>query len=161
MLARRRSRGESTSLVIAADTVVESPSGEILEKPADAASATAMLRSLSGRTHRVHTGVTLVWPSPARQGASGLAKRRFSCTTEVTFSALPDKVVAAYVASGEPYDKAGGSAARCPSCRAVRSGARSAQRSRATLHLGTVSKAPPAPLSSESRGAITTSWACP
>ena len=133
VLARRRSRGESTSLVIAADTVVEAPSGEILEKPADAASATAMLRSLSGCTHRVHTGVTLAWPAPARQGASGVAKRRFSCTTSVTFSALPDKVVAAYVASGEPYDKAGGSAARCPSCCAERIWPE-APRPRASLH---------------------------
>ena len=54
--------------------------------------------SLSGRTHIVHTGVTLVW----RGGGEELQERGFHETTEVTFAPLSEEVLRSYVASGEP-----------------------------------------------------------
>ena len=83
--------------VIAADTVV-ALDGEILGKPADAADAARMLRFLSGRTHQVYTGVYLV---------CGGREAHFYEETEVTFYDLSDEEIAAYVATGEPADKAG------------------------------------------------------
>jgi nucleoside triphosphate pyrophosphatase len=85
------------ALVIAADTTVDLD-GRILGKPADAAEATAMLKALSGRTHRVHTGVAL------RRGAvsnAGVA------TTLVTMTPIGDHALRWYVGTGEPLDKAG------------------------------------------------------
>jgi septum formation protein len=87
------------ALVLGADTVVVA-GGEILGKPADAADATRMLRALSGATHRVITGVCLV-SAPDRVEAVR------SETTLVTFRQLDEKETADYVASGEPFDKAG------------------------------------------------------
>ncbi len=88
------------SLVLGADTIV-TLNGEILEKPADAADAARMLRTLSGRTHRVITGVCLV-----RAPETVLAWRHES--TSVTFKNLAADEIDSYVASGEPFDKAGG-----------------------------------------------------
>ncbi len=83
--------------VLAADTTVVLD-GRMLEKPRDAAEAQQMLHALSGRTHEVLTGFAL-W----RNGAlhSGV------CATLVTFRPLTDEEIAAYVASGDPMDKAG------------------------------------------------------
>ena len=83
--------------VIGADTIVVID-GEILGKPRDAADARAMLRRLSGREHVVYTGVAV-----ARDGrlASGVRQ------TTVRFHPLDDDAIAAYVATGEPLDKAG------------------------------------------------------
>ena len=83
--------------VIAADTVVEID-GEILGKPRDAADAARMLRLLSGREHRVVTGVCL---------ALGEARRVFSQETLVRFFALRDCEIGDYIETGEPMDKAG------------------------------------------------------
>jgi septum formation protein len=83
--------------VLGADTVVV-VDGQLLAKPSDAADAARMLRMLSGREHRVITGVCLVvggQPSVASE------------TTLVTVSDITDKDIADYVASGEPMDKAG------------------------------------------------------
>lgn len=85
-------------LVLAADTVV-ALGEEILGKPADAADAARMLRRLSGRRHKVHTAV-----AAGRGDASAV---RLS-SSEVTFRPLADREIAAYVATGEPLDKAGG-----------------------------------------------------
>lgn len=74
--------------------------GEILGKPRDAADARDMLRRLSGRGHEVITGLALV---DATTGVS----RQAAVTTLVTMSDLTDSEIAAYVASGEPMDKAG------------------------------------------------------
>jgi septum formation protein len=72
--------------------------GEILGKPANPADAQRMLRTLSGRTHQVRTGVAVA----TRQGiVSGVE------TTEVTFARIPEDELAAYCATGEPMDKAG------------------------------------------------------
>ena len=84
-------------LVIAADTTVEL-GGEIFAKPVDDAHAAAMLRQLSGRTHRVHTGVAV------RRDGAELAE---VCTTLVTLLELDEPTIEWYVATGEPSDKAG------------------------------------------------------
>ncbi|MDY4041909.1 MAG: Maf family protein [Collinsella sp.] len=88
-------------LVLAADTVV-TLDGRILGKPADDDAARSMLASLSGRTHAVATGVALV-----RAGAAPEVLARFTDTCEVSFHELTDDEIDAYVASGEPADKAG------------------------------------------------------
>jgi septum formation protein len=84
-------------LVIAADTTVDLD-GAILGKPADHVEATAMLRSLSDRDHIVHTGVS-VW-------IGGVAATG-SVSTTVRFADLSDRDIAWYVATGEPFGKAG------------------------------------------------------
>ena len=84
-------------IVIAADTIVVCD-GKVLGKPADEADACSMLKALSGRVHQVMTGMTVL------QG-----KQAVSCTevTDVYFRTLTDKQIAAYVATGDPMDKAG------------------------------------------------------
>jgi len=84
-------------LVLGADTTV-TLDNQILGKPEDAADAARMLRMLSGRNHRVITGVALVTTEVAEVAAE---------STEVSFLALTDEQIAAYVATGEPMDKAG------------------------------------------------------
>jgi len=84
-------------LVIAADTTVDLDS-VIMGKPIDAHDANSMLRRLSGRTHRVHTGVAV------RRGARQLVD---VCTTLVTFVTLDEATIGWYVATGEPLGKAG------------------------------------------------------
>jgi septum formation protein len=83
--------------VLGADTTVELD-GAILGKPEDAAGAARILRLLSGRTHRVITGVALVTAERTEVAAEA---------TAVRFLALSDEEIAAYVATGEPMDKAG------------------------------------------------------
>ena len=89
--------GAHEILVIAADTTVDLD-GRILGKPADAAEARAMLADLSGRTHFVHTGVTV---------RLGTELRTDVATTEVTFATLAPTTIDWYVSTGEPVDKAG------------------------------------------------------
>jgi|EP00040_Diaphanoeca_grandis_P018794 septum formation protein len=88
------------TIIISADTVVVAPDGQILEKPADAAAATAMLSKLSGKSHSVITGLVLF------EGET----RESACheVTTVQFAELAPSDIAEYVASGEPFDKAGG-----------------------------------------------------
>ena len=101
-LARRKleavlPRCAAEDAVVAADTVA-SIDGEILGKPRDAAEASRFLHMLSGRTHVVYTGVCI-----ACRG-----KRTAFChTTDVTFYPLSEREIADYVASGEPFGKAG------------------------------------------------------
>lgn len=85
------------ALVIAADTTVEID-GDILAKPIDAADAAAMLQRLSGRRHRVFTGVAV---------RRGDIVRSEVVTTGVRFAALTEADIAWYVGTGEPLDKAG------------------------------------------------------
>ena len=94
-------RLRSPARVLAADTIVVQD-GHILEKPADAAHAVAMLQRLSGRAHEVITGLCLLELSDA-----GLRERGEAARTEVVFRALSDHDITAYVATGEPMDKAG------------------------------------------------------
>jgi septum formation protein len=88
---------ESSLKVLGADTTVTLDNA-ILGKPADAADAARMLRLLSGRTHRVITGVALVTAEETHVAAE---------VTAVRFLTLSDEEIAAYVATGEPMDKAG------------------------------------------------------
>jgi septum formation protein len=85
------------ALVLGADTVV-TLDGAILGKPKDAADAHRMLATLSGRTHQVITGIALRGPGVSVSDA---------VSTDVTFRALSAAEIAAYVATGEPMDKAG------------------------------------------------------
>lgn len=84
--------------LVAADTVVD-VDGTALNKPADAADAVRMLRSLSGRDHRVHTAMALALP--------GHPLVTETSTTRVRFYPLCDAEIEEYVATGEPMDKAG------------------------------------------------------
>ncbi|MCU1362085.1 MAG: maf protein [Ilumatobacteraceae bacterium] len=88
---------ESSDLTIAADTTVD-VDGRILGKPVDGDDARTMLRSLSANTHRVHTGVTV------RLGAAAATA---VATTLVTFAGLGEADLDWYVATGEPFGKAG------------------------------------------------------
>ena len=85
------------AVVVGADTIVVI-GGEILGKPRDAAEARAMLGRLSGRDHDVYTAVAV---AHAGALASGVGR------TLVRFRALDEATIAAYVATGEPLDKAG------------------------------------------------------
>lgn len=96
---------DGRDVVVAADTIVVCD-GRLLAKPSDAAEARAMLTSLSGRAHHVVTGLcTRV--AGGDEPAEGRGRTQAEIT-EVTFRALSDALIDAYVASGEPYDKAGG-----------------------------------------------------
>lgn len=83
--------------VIGSDTVVIL-GGEVLGKPADADDAARMLRALSGRIHTVITGCCII-----KDGE----KHTFSESTKVEFYPLSDSDIADYIATGEPFDKAG------------------------------------------------------
>lgn len=95
-------RTEGDALVIGADTTVILD-GATLNKPADAADARRMLRLLSGRTHQVYTGLCLI---AVQNGVAGEVQTDHA-VTDVTFDTLTDDLIAAYVAGGEPLDKAG------------------------------------------------------
>ena len=86
------------AIVIAADTIVWS-NGAILGKPTDAAHAASMLGRLSGHVHQVYTGLAI---------QSGEQLLREAACTQVAMRPLTAADIAAYVASGEPLDKAGG-----------------------------------------------------
>jgi septum formation protein len=92
-------RREASAVIVAADTVVDLD-GASIGKPRTAAEATAMLRTLSGREHLVHTAYTV---------ADAAAGSRIDAvlTTRVRFAPLSDEDIAIYVASGDPMDKAG------------------------------------------------------
>lgn len=100
--------------VLGADTIVVVDK-QILGKPANAADAARMLRLLSGRTHEVTTGVCLMGPRSAvpAGGAGGASKQESTLgdtrseTTLVMMSAFSDEEIQAYIATGEPMDKAG------------------------------------------------------
>ena len=88
---------ELTLPIISADTVVFCD-GEIMGKPADRADAKRMLKKLSGRAHTVTTGICVI--------ANGIPFSS-SATTRVFVDTLTDSQIDAYIASGDPFDKAG------------------------------------------------------
>jgi len=103
-LARRKARAVAPrhpagTPILAADTLVVAADGRVLGKPADAADAARMLRSLSGTTQRVITGVCVLHPGGEIVDA---------VETRVTMREMGADEIAAYVASGEPFGKAGG-----------------------------------------------------
>ncbi len=109
--ARQVARRNSGRPVLGADTSVV-VDGQILGKPADESDAAQMLRLLSGRSHDVLTGVALC------QDGRDLCE--VACT-RVRFLHLSDAEIAWYVASGEPFDKAGGYAVQGLASRFVES----------------------------------------
>lgn len=105
-LARRKAAAVAASLeepderlVVGADTIVVL-ADRILGKPRDEAEARSMLTALSGRWHQVFTGVAVIDPVSGRTVSAHE-------TTRVKFRCLAARDIAAYVATGEPLDKAG------------------------------------------------------
>ena len=92
-----KEHAEEGEPVVAADTIV-ALAGELLGKPADETDAHRMLHALSGKTHQVATGVCIV-----RDGST----ESFVDITDVKFYELSHDEIDAYVATGEPMDKAG------------------------------------------------------
>ena len=88
---------DAEDIVIAADTIVW-VDGEIFGKPHSAEEAAGMLRRLSGRAHQVYTGVAVI------RGGREICRSEMS---EVFFRQLSDSEISAYIATGEPMDKAG------------------------------------------------------
>lgn len=86
------------AVVIASDTVV-AIDNEIMGKPSDDMDALRMLTTLSGKTHQVVSGVSLMAP--------GKAPCTFSVSTDVTMRSSTHEELLAYIATGEPTDKAG------------------------------------------------------
>jgi septum formation protein len=96
-MQRLQDRGLAPAPVLCADTTV-ALGGQVLGKPRDARHALAMLRRLNGQTHEVLTALAI---GHASQRLAGLSRSR------VRFAALPLAELRAYVASGEPFGKAG------------------------------------------------------
>lgn len=96
-VARLQRRGEAAAPILCADTTV-ALGRRILGKPADAAEARAMLRLLSGRTHRVLTAVAV---------HDGRRTRAALNVSHVRLAPMPAAAIDAYVAGGEPFGKAG------------------------------------------------------
>lgn len=104
MLAKRKmedaiSRGIE-GIIVTADTIVLL-NGAILGKPVDSDEAKSMLRRLSGKTHTVITGFSVLNTQNKKRIDS-------SSETKVTFTDLTDEEISGYVATGSSYDKAGG-----------------------------------------------------
>jgi MAF protein len=98
--------GHPRGLIVAADTDV-ALGGRILGKPARPAEARAMLRDLRGKAHHVFSAITVIDP------ASGRALTDLACT-EVPMRAYTDQEIEDYIASGDPFDKAGAYAIQHP-----------------------------------------------
>lgn len=96
--AQMEKNAQDPLLVLGADTVVVTSGKEILGKPQNATDAARMLRLLSGHTHIVITGVCLASRASVEVAAE---------LTYVTMQTLSDAEIEAYIASGEPVDKAG------------------------------------------------------
>ncbi len=90
----------SDSLVIGADTIVVSPDGEILGKPKNEDDAKKMLKMLSGKKHSVITGVSVMRTFDAKATS-------FFVSTDVYFKELTETEIMWYLATKEPFDKAG------------------------------------------------------
>jgi MAF protein len=103
--------GTADAVIVAADTTV-ALTGEMLGKPTDAADARRMLRALRERPHEVHTGVVLLALKSGRE-ASGVN------TAVVTMRDYSDAEIEAYIASGDPMDKAGAYGIQHPEFRPV------------------------------------------
>ena len=97
-VARRWTAGRA--VILGADTEVVLD-GRYMGKPRDATDAVRILSALGGRTHEVITGVALVEAPPGREATAAV-------TTRVTMAAATQEEIEAYVATGEPFDKAGG-----------------------------------------------------
>ena len=94
--------GERHAVIMAADTIVCTDGGEILNKPADKTEAFSMLKKLEGRIHSVYTGMTV-----AVIDGENIKYRQDYCKTNVKFKPLTDTQIKAYIETEKPYDKAG------------------------------------------------------
>ncbi|MBR5369388.1 MAG: septum formation protein Maf [Lachnospiraceae bacterium] len=92
----------SSLLVIGADTVVDL-GGTVLGKPKDKADAERMLRGLSGIAHQVHTGIAVI----VRDASGTVTEFSDTETSTVHVDTLTDEEISSYIATGEPFDKAG------------------------------------------------------
>ena len=92
----------STLLVIGADTVVDL-GGTVLGKPKDKADAERMLRGLSGNAHQVHTGIAVI----VRDVSGTVTEFSDTETSTVHVDTLTEEEISSYIATGEPFDKAG------------------------------------------------------
>ena len=103
-LARRKCLAAAAAyperVVVGCDTVVCLESGEVLGKPRDAADARRMLGLLSGAKHSVFTGVCVA--------LGGREADAFACRTVVSFYKMSARDIEEYIATNEPFDKAGG-----------------------------------------------------
>ena len=104
-------KSTSNSLVIGADTTV-ALDGKMLNKPADEQGAKKMLISLRGRSHEVHTGITVIDTRSDRTIVD-------VCSVDVTMRDYSDAEIDDYIASGDPLDKAGSYAIQHPEFRPV------------------------------------------
>lgn len=96
-LAVQQKINDDSKIILAADTLVIL-NGKVIGKPADEKNAVEILRALSGKTHKVITGVVILKNKTAIS---------FSDTTEVTFHTLTNEQIKFYVEKYKPYDKAG------------------------------------------------------
>ena len=90
---------EEPAIVIGADTIVVI-NGKILNKPRNESEAYTMLKTLSGHTHTVYTGVAVIDSETGKTNSNVKS-------TKVTFRELSDEEISAYIATGSPLDKAG------------------------------------------------------
>lgn len=95
-------RDNQNAVVIGADTIVVYDE-KILGKPKDEKDAYAMIKMLQGNTHKVYTGVSIVWSSGKEEH-----KKVFFVETEVELYPMSEEEICSYTAMPEPYDKAGG-----------------------------------------------------
>ena len=102
--------GSRDEVIVASDTVVVID-GAVLGKPHSEEEAVEMLRTLSGRTHTVYTGVCV---------RTAAEEEVFAERTDVTFYPLTEEEIRAYVATGEPMDKAGAYGIQGKGCRLVK-----------------------------------------
>lgn len=109
----RAVRANTDGIILAADTIVVDGS-EILGKPKDDTEAAAMLTRLRGRTHQVYTGIALL-------RVSDDCLLTDLCVTDVPMRGYSDEEIRAYVATGDPLDKAGAYAIQHPIFRPVAS----------------------------------------
>ena len=98
--------GAEALLVIGADTVV-SVGNSILGKPKDGKEASDMLCRLSGGTHQVYTGVTLLYRPAFSRSDADVCEKTFHEASKVNFYPMTEEEISCYVATGEPLDKAG------------------------------------------------------
>lgn len=91
------------TVLVTCDTVVLKDLKHIIEKPDDAIHARDMLRGLRGSEHHVATGVVITLSTGHR-----IIRSEFVSISHVKFCDLSDKIIDAYIATGEPYNKAGG-----------------------------------------------------
>jgi septum formation protein len=90
---------KEAAIVLGSDTIVVLD-GEVINKPVDAQDAERILKKLSGRTHKVFTGIALI-DLPSNNYITEFQE------TEVTFRTLADDEIEAYISTGSPMDKAG------------------------------------------------------